>query len=93
MRAARENLVVRLQSCLLDPLLHSVTGGRCDLELERMLGLVLQHDCARCNLVCVAAVPDLQADEVAAAKLAVDTQLEEGQLLEFRAKQDAPSCS
>jgi len=73
-------VVVRLQPGLLDPLLHRIPGGRCDLELHRALGLVLHHHGTGCHLVAVADVPDLEADEVAAAKLAVDSQIEEGEL-------------
>jgi len=49
-------------------------------ELHRALGLVLHHHCASCHLITVAGVPDLEADEVAAAQLAVDSQVEKGKL-------------
>jgi len=78
--AARKHKVVRLQFCLLDPLLYSVSGRRRDLELHRALGLVLHDHRARCHLVAVADVPHLQTDQVAAAELAVDSQVEECQL-------------
>ena len=69
-----------LQSSLLNPLLYSVSGRRRDLELHRALGLVLHHHGASCHLITVADVPDLEADEVAAAQLAVESQVEKGKL-------------
>jgi hypothetical protein len=74
--AAREQEIVGLQRRQLDPFLHRVTGTRRDLELHWALSLVLHHHGAGCSLIPVADVPDLQADEVAAAKLAVDAQVE-----------------
>ena len=49
-------------------------------ELDRALGLVLHDHRARCHLVAVADVPDLQPHQVAAAELAVDSQVEKCQL-------------
>jgi hypothetical protein len=51
-----------------------------DLELHWALGLVLHDDGAARQLIAVTHVSDLERDEVAAAKLAVDAQIEEGQL-------------
>ena len=42
--AAREQELVRSQPCELDPLLHGLTGSRCDFELHRPLGFVLHDD-------------------------------------------------
>lgn len=58
----------------------SVPGGLCDLEMHRTLGLVLHDDGACRHGFAVADVPDLESDEVAAAKLAVDAQVEQGEL-------------
>lgn len=80
MDTAREHEVVRFQPRLLDPLLHGITGGRRDLELHRALGIVLHHHGAGCDLVAMANVPHFEADEVTAAKLAVDSQVEESKL-------------
>jgi hypothetical protein len=63
---------------LLDPLLDGVACCWCDLELNRPLGLVLHDNGARRHLVAVADVPDPEADQVAAAQLAVDPEIEEG---------------
>jgi hypothetical protein len=41
---------------------------------------VLHHHSASCYLVAVADVPDLEANQVAAAQLAVDSQVGEGKL-------------
>src|SRR5450432_3413810 len=78
--ATRKDEVVRSQSGLLDPLLDSVASYWCDLELNRTLGLVLHNDGPSCHLVTVADVPHSEANEVAAAQLAVDPQIEEGEL-------------
>jgi hypothetical protein len=42
--------------------------------------LVLHHHGPSRDLVAVADIPDLEADQVAAAQLAVDTQIEQGEL-------------
>src|SRR5690606_4198834 len=62
------------------PRLQGISGGRRDLELDRALGLVLQDDSSRCDLIPMADVADLQSDQVAAAQLAVDTQVEKCEL-------------
>lgn len=43
------------------------------------LRLVLHDDSARRHLVAVAHVPDLQRDKIAAAQLAVDAEVEQGE--------------
>ena len=68
------------QRGLLDPLLHGLARGRCDLELQRTLRIVLNHRGTGGHVVAVADVPNLEADEVAPAQLAVDSQVEEGEL-------------
>ena len=78
--ATREHKVLGLQPCLLDPLLHCVAGRLRDLELHRALRLVLHHHSARCDLIAVAYVLDLETDEVTAAQLAVDSKVEEREL-------------
>ena len=59
-----EQMVIRPQSRLLDPLLDSVARCGRDLELNRALSLVLHDDGPRCHLVTVADVPDLEAESV-----------------------------
>ena len=61
--ATREQEIVRLQPCRLDPLLYGVTGGRRDLELNGSLGLVLHHDGPRGELVAVADVANVERHE------------------------------
>ena len=41
---------------------------------------MLRHDRTGCHLVAVAEVPDSEADEIAAAQLAVDAKVEQGEL-------------
>ncbi len=65
---------------LLDARLQGFSGGRRDLELDWALGLVLQDDCSRCDLIPMADVAHLQSDEIAAAQLAVDAQVEQCEL-------------
>jgi hypothetical protein len=78
MDATRKHEVVRPQPGLLDPLLDGVAGCWGELELNRTLSLLLHHHGARCHLVAVADVPDLEAGEIAATQLAVDPKVEEG---------------
>ena len=76
----RKDEVVGSQPSLLDPLLHGLSRGRCDLKLHRALGLVLHDYGTGGHLIAVADVPDLEAHEITAAKLAIDSQIEEGEL-------------
>src|SRR4051794_6853145 len=80
MDSAGKHEVVGPQSRLLDPSLHGIAGSRCDLELHGALSLVLHHHGPSSDLLAVADVPDLEADEVAAAQLAIDSQVEEREL-------------
>jgi len=77
MQRAGEQEVLRLQTGLLDPGLQGFPGGLGDLELHRALGLVLHDDRACRHLVAMTHVPHLERDEIAAAQLAVDAQIEE----------------
>jgi hypothetical protein len=78
--AAGEEEVVRLQVCELDPVLNRVTSRCRDLELDGTLGLVLHHNSPRGQLAAVADIPDFESYEITAAKLAVDSQVEECEL-------------
>ena len=66
-------------ACLIHFCTASRSRGR-DLELNRVLSLVLHDHGARRYLLAMADVPDLEADQIAAASLAVGPQVEEGQL-------------
>jgi hypothetical protein len=76
--------------------LHRVAGSGRDLELDGSLGLVLHDDSPRGDLVAVA-VPDLERNEVAPAKLAVGAKVKEGELdvLGSRSEdeREEPRCS
>src|SRR4051812_28043091 len=78
MQPAGEQELLWFQSGLLYPRLQRISRGLRNLELHRALGLVLHDDGARAHLLAVAYVPDLERDEIAAAELAVDAQVEEG---------------
>ena len=80
MQPAGEQEVLGLQLGLLDPRLQGVPGGPGALELDRALGLVLHNDGTRRQLFAMTHIADLEGDEVAAGKLAVDAQVEECQL-------------
>ena len=94
--ATRKHEGVRPQSRLLDPLLDGVACCGREFELNRALRLVLHQHGARCHLVAVADVTNLKANEVAAAQLAVDPEVEEGKLahpaFHLKADSEAPRC-
>ena len=77
MEPAGEEEGFRPQPGKLDPRLQSVPGGCRDLELHGALGLVLHDSRARRDLVSMTDISDLEGDEIASAKLAVDTQVKE----------------
>lgn len=80
MDPAREQEVIRLQLRQLDPGQYGVSRRRSDLELDRALRLVLHHDGTGRHLVSMADVADLEGDEIAAPKFAVDAKVEHGEL-------------
>jgi len=57
-----------------------LAGRRRDLELHRALRLALHCDGAGCHLIDVTDVPNPEADQVAAAQLAVDSRVEYSKL-------------
>ena len=79
MDPAREQKVIRLQPRQLDPGLDGVSLRRGDLELHRTLGFMQHHDGARCQLIPMAEVADLEGYEVAPSQFAVDAKVEQGE--------------
>lgn len=79
MKSAGEEEILVLQPSLLDPRLQRLPGGLGYHELNRALGLVLHDDGARRHLIAMAHVPNLESDEVTAAQLAVDAEVEQGE--------------
>ena len=77
---AREQEVLGLQLGLPDPLLYRVARGRCDLELHRSLRLLLHDDGTRSDLIAMADVADLEFHKIAAAQLAVDSEIKKCEL-------------
>ncbi len=63
-----------------DPGLNCFARGRGDLKLDGPLRLPLQHDCPRCDLIAVTDVAHLQSDQIAASQLAVNSEVEQGEL-------------
>lgn len=82
MEPAGKQEVIRLQFRLLDPHLQGLSGDCRDLELNWALGLVLHDDRSRGHLVTMGHVTDLECNEVAFAKLAVDAEVEACELLD-----------
>jgi len=80
MDAAREQEILWPEPGLLDPGLQRVPAGLRDLELDRPLRLLLQDDRPGRDLVAVADIADLEIDEVTAAQLAVDAEVEHREL-------------
>jgi hypothetical protein len=78
--AAREQVVLGLETGLDNPCLYRSACRWRDLELHRLPGLALRDDRARRNLSAMLDVAHLQRDQVAAAQLAVDAQIEQRQL-------------
>jgi hypothetical protein len=74
--ATWEQVILRAQTCILDPSGYSLSGGLGDLELNRPRGLLLHHDGPRGDTVAAANIADLQPDEIAGAQLAVDSKVE-----------------
>ena len=64
---ARKHEVLRIQRRLSDPCLQGAPGGLRNLELHRVLGLVLHDDGACRHLVSTVYVPDPEGYEVASA--------------------------
>src|SRR5690606_8869081 len=71
--------VLLFQPSLLDPRLQGIPSGLSDLELNWALRLVLHDDGARRHLATMAHVPYPESYEIAAAQLAVNAQVEEGE--------------
>jgi arylamine N-acetyltransferase len=55
---------------------HRLSGGLCNFELNGTLGFLLHDYGARHNVVPVRDITDLQLNEIAAAKLAVNREIE-----------------
>ena len=75
MKSAGKQEILQLEPCMLDPNLQGVPGGRCDLELDWALRLVLHDDGACRHLIAMAHVPNLKGDEITSAQLAVDAKV------------------
>jgi hypothetical protein len=56
------------------------SGRSRQFELDRSLRLALNDHGARQNLVAMGYIPHMKADQVAASQLAVDGQIEQGQV-------------
>jgi hypothetical protein len=77
-KTAGKQEILGLQLSLLDSSLKRLPSCQRDFELHRALGLVLHDDGTRRHLISVTNIPDLQGDQIAAPKLAIDAQVEEG---------------
>lgn len=66
MEATKKEKVILLQCVLLDPRLESLPGGRRDLELHGLLGLLLHHDGVHSHLITMAHITHFQGQQVTA---------------------------
>jgi hypothetical protein len=80
---------------VLDPGLKDLTGWGSDFELNRLLCFLLHDGRARRDHVAMAHVADLQPYKVAAAKLAVDPEVEQSELASAvcRGRRSCPSSA
>lgn len=92
--AAREQVIAVATAPLLDPPADRLPGLLGDLELDRMARLLLHHGRAGAHRTVQRDIADLEADEVAAAELAVDGEIEHrqvaGRIRQLKADADSP---
>ena len=79
-RATGEQIVLRLQIRRFDPCGDSGSGRFGQLKLHRPLYLPLHHHRVGQALIGVQDVPDAQGHQIAAPQLAVNRQVEHGQI-------------
>lgn len=79
-QATGEQIVLRPQVRHLDPCRDGRPGRLSQFELYRALGLSLHDHCSGQYLVPVRHVPNVQIHQIAATQLAVDRQVEHGQV-------------
>lgn len=77
---AWEQEVFAAQVRLADPILDGRPRAGRDLELHRTMGLVLHDGRAIGDFVAVADVANAQCHQVAASQLAVESEVEQGEL-------------
>jgi len=91
---AREQESVRLQVIFRDPVADGFAGLVGDLELDRAMRLLLHDDGSGQYVITLLDIAHAKSHEVAAAELAVDCQVEEGEipglLGELQAEPDGP---
>lgn len=80
---------MRLKASRLDPVAQRSSCRLGDLELNWALRLVLHDACTRVDAVAVSDVANMQADQIAAAKLGVDGEIEERQVSRLAAELQA----
>ncbi|KVW95898.1 hypothetical protein ABW22_09285 [Thiobacillus denitrificans] len=79
-QATREQIVLRPQIRLFDPCRYGRPGRFGQFELHRSLGLSLHDHRPGQYLVAVCHVPNVQIHQIASTQLAVDRQVEHGQV-------------
>jgi hypothetical protein len=86
--------MLRPQMCSTQPGCDGVPCLLGHLELHRSLGLLLHDDCACRDLTALDDIMDTQRDEIAAAQLAIDGEIEKRQLsrsmIQLKAKPNRP---
>jgi len=79
-QATGEQIVLRRQICHLDPCRDGRPGRLGQFELHRTLGFSLHDHRTGQYLVAMRHVPNMQIQQIAATQLAVDRQVEQGQV-------------
>ena len=77
--AAWKEKLLRFQVCCRHPGSNRIARRFRDLELNRPLGFLLQHDCAGSDPTAVDDILDAQGYKVTPAQLAVDGKVEQGE--------------
>ena len=80
MDSTEEQEIPGRQIGLLDPCLHRAACLRCQLEADRSSGLLLKHFGTGQDLLSMGDVAATQPHEVTAAQLAVDPEVNEGEI-------------
>ena len=80
MQSTREQIILGLQCGCSHSGEDRLSGRLRDFELHWTLGFLLHNDCACGDSIAVGHITDAQLHEIAAAKFAVDRQIEQRQL-------------
>jgi hypothetical protein len=77
---AREQVVLGAKPCFHHPGADRVPRLLSNLEFDRALCFALRHDRSRADPTAVGNIPNAECHQVATAQLAVDSEIEEGEI-------------